>query len=382
MSKPIPAGNPALLDRIRNEIRESGPMPFARFMELALHDPEHGYYSPGGDRLGKKGDFFTSSDVGTIFGSCVARQIGEMDVALGCPRPFTVMEFGAGRGLLAADILGSIDNDNHDLAGRLSYLMIDSSPGMRSQASLLVPEALAVAPDELQGGNTGCILAVELFDALPVHRVRRRDGKLIEVFVDVDDDGDLVETESSPSHDVAEMAGRYGAASREGTESELCPAYRKVLDLMDRTLDRGFIIMIDYGLRAHELYGPAYARGTLLAYHRHTTNEDYLRRVGEQDLTAHVNYSAIEDHARQLGWTMMGLTTQDRFLIGNGILEQFEARDESQWNDPAHVKGRLQAMQLIHPEGMGRTFSIMILSRGVEPVPDLAGLRDPFRRKV
>jgi SAM-dependent MidA family methyltransferase len=147
---------------------------------------------------------------------------------------------------------------------------------------------------------------------------------------------------------------------------------------MERCLDRGVMLVVDYGERAERLYGPTRPEGTLLAYRRHTTNRDYLRNVGAQDLTAHVNFSALEDRARAIGLAVLGLTTQDRFLIANGILETFRPDDPGRLHDPRRVKARLQAMQLIHPEGMGRRFKVLALAKGCRP--DLAGLRDPFSR--
>ncbi len=138
------------------------------------------------------------------------------------------------------------------------------------------------------------------------------------------------------------------------------------------------LIIVDYGASATELYGPAHAGGTLLAYRRHRAHDGYLEQVGEQDLTAHVNFTALEDHARERGLSVLGQTTQDRFLIANGLLEAFESRDESQWRDPREVKRRLQAMQLIHPSAMGRRFRVLLLAKGLDPPPELAGLRDPF----
>jgi SAM-dependent MidA family methyltransferase len=219
---------------------------------------------------------------------------------------------------------------------------------------------------------------VELFDALAVHRLRRRDGRLREIFVDLGEGGALVEREGDPAPEAESLARRYGAAAHEGEEAEVCPAAGEQLDVLDSVLERGFVLVVDYGHPAEELYGPTRPRGTLLAYHRHATNEDFLLRVGEQDLTAHVNFTQLQDRARELGLAVLGITTQDRFLIANGILREFEdeAGDHA---DPARVRARLRAMQLIHPEGMGRIFKVLILSKGIDPPPRLQGLTDPFR---
>lgn len=367
-----------LLRKIAGEIREAGPIPFARFMDIALNDPETGYYAAGATRLGAAGDFFTASDLGPTFGRCVARQIAEMDEMLDRPRPFRYLEVGAGRGLLARDVARTLSGSATDLHGRIRFDLVDASPAMREAARAALPEAHVLGPPGPSDALPGCGLAVELFDALPVHRLRRRDGRLVEVFVTLDDGGRLVETEGEPTPLAAGWAERYGAASREGEEAEVAPSLPAALEALQRPIDRGFVVVVDYGDEASRLYGPGRPRGTLLAYRRHHTSEDVLDRVGEQDLTAHVNLSALVDAAGDLGLRHLGTTTQDRFLIGNGLLDVFESGDEEDRRRPARVRERLQAMRLIHPHGMGRVFSVVVFAKGIEPTRALAGLADPF----
>jgi SAM-dependent MidA family methyltransferase len=369
-----------LLPQIRREIRERGPLSFARFMELALYQPQYGYYARGAQGLGRGGDYVTASDSGRAFGGCLARQLSEIDRRIGPFAPFDVLEFGAGRGLLARDILDGMVELDPQLASRLRYTMVDRSAAMRDAASRQAPEARAEDSDGLDGGHRGCVLAVELFDALPVHRVRRRAGELVEVLVGVDERDALVEIEGPASPDVIELATRYGAAAQEGMEAEVAPTLARQFDLMESVLERGVMLIVDYGDRAPELYSAARAHGTLLAYHRHQTNQQYLQRVGQQDLTAHVNFSALEDCARQRGLTVLGLTTQDRFLIGNGILGAFEQTEPTRLQDPQRARERLRALQLIHPSGMGRVFKVLLLSKNCPQPPALSGLCDPFAR--
>jgi SAM-dependent MidA family methyltransferase len=366
----------SLSERIRHEIREHGPMPFARFMEWALYDPDDGYYAGGGSRLGPDRDFYTASDVGRAFGGTVARQLRQIDRAIGPFDPFHVVEFGSGRGRLARDILDEIGRLDRELASRLRYVMVDRSRAMLDEARRTVPEAECLTPDELGTGYRGTVLAVELFDALPVHRVRRRNGELVEVFVGLDDAEELAELERPCTPVARSFAARYGAAAEEGSEAEVAPRVDDELDRMHRALERGVVLVVDYGERAEQLYGPARPEGTLLAYRRHRTSQEYLQRIGEQDLTAHVNFSALEDRARSLGLETLGFTTQDRFLIANGILDAFRPDEPDRLHDPRRVKARLQALQLIHPDGMGRRFKVLALAKGCRP--DLDGLRDPF----
>ena len=364
---------------IRDEILEHGPITFARYMELCLYHPVHGYYTKGPGRIGRDGDFFTVSDVGTFFGACLARQLREMDGVLGNPDRFDLFEFGGGRGLLARDILDTVATFEGGFSRRLRYTLVDSSAGMRQQAA---GEVRSVAPEQLpaEAAGCGCVVAVELFDALPVHRVVLRNGSLREIRVGLSGAGEMEPVEVDPSPEVAAYAGRYGAAAGEGLEAEVCLAAAEQFDLMAATLETGFMILVDYGHPAAQLYDASRPRGTLLAYHRHKTNEDYYSRVGDQDLTAHVNWTGLIDHAAASGWRCLALTTQDRFLVANGILEKFEVRDEADWLDPRTVKRRMKAMQLIHPDGMGRMFQVLALFRGSGEMPELEGFRDPYRR--
>jgi SAM-dependent MidA family methyltransferase len=347
-------------------------------MELALHDPEGGYYAAGPERLGSGGDYFTASDVGTLFGECVARQIEEMDRLLGAPDPFRYVEFGAGRGLLAADVRDALVRSGSGLAERLSMVLVDSSPGMRSACRERLPEAVVRADRPPSSSEEGCALAVEWFDALPVHRVRRRGGALVEVFVDVDSDGRLVEAEAPAGEEARAWADRHGAAREEGSEAEAVPALERAFDALAGSIARGFVLVVDYGHSSRDLYGPRHRRGTVLAYRRHRAHEGLLDRPGEQDLTAHVNFTALEIRARETGLVPLGLTTQDRFLLANGILDAFEGAGDPGWGDPARVKRRLQAKQLIHPHAMGRAFRVFVAAKGFESAPPLRGLADPF----
>ena len=366
------AGHPELLRLLKDEIGARGPISFARFMDLALHHPEHGYYALGPERLGRSGDFFTASDVGPAFGACLARQLVEMDALLDRPEPFRYVEHGAGRGLLAADVEDTLLTQAPDLARRFAAVLVDRSPGMRAAAAERAPAARVAVEGDVPRGGVGCVVAVELLDALPVHRVRRRGDVLYEVMVALHGER-LVETEDVAGETLRAWAGTYGAAPRDGDEAEVCLALGPALAALAAALDRGFLLIVDYGHEADRLFGPSHRRGTLLAYHRHRVNEDYLLRVGEQDLTAHVNLTALRAEADGLGLHTAGITTQDRFLIANGILDDLDGDDEGSL---AATKRRLQAKQLIHPHGMGRTFKVAVFTKGMEPEPVLRGFRE------
>lgn len=363
------AGRPEIYAALREEIRASGPVPFARFMDLALHHPEWGYYAAGAERLGRGGDFFTASDVGPAFGATLARQIAEIDDRLGRPDPFRYVELGAGRGLLARDVLDALAPEGP----RIAATLVERSPGMRRAAAKTVPEAEVVAPEAMRPGGDGCVVAVELFDALPVRRIVRRGAALHEIAVGCEGDR-LVEVERPAGAAAQAFAERYGAAPADGDEAEVPDDLDGAVAPLARAVDRGVAVVVDYGDEAPRLYAPARRRGTLLAYHRHEVSEDYLARAGEQDLTAHVNFTALADAAAAAGLALVGITTQDRFLIANGILDGLDGAGDGL----AAVKRRLQAKQLVHPGGMGRIFKVALFAKGIDPPRDLAGLADPF----
>jgi SAM-dependent MidA family methyltransferase len=370
----VSAGNPDLLRLIGEEIRASGPMTFARFMDLALHHEAHGYYARGPERLGRGGDFFTASDVGPAFGACLARQLVEMDALLLRPATFGYVEHGAGRGLLAADVEAALSEESPDLARRFSAVLVDRSAAMREAAANRLATARITGDGNLSSGGVGCVVAVELLDALPVHRVRRRGDALREVRVALDGPR-LVEVETIPDPAVSTWADTYRAAPEDGDEAEVCLALKPMLAVLAASIERGFVVIVDYGHEAQRLFGPAHRRGTLLAYHRHRANEDYLLRVGEQDLTAHVNLTALRREGEASGLDLSGLTTQDRFLIANGILEGLDA---DLGGPVAAAKRRLEAKRLIHPDGMGTIFKVAVFTKGLPSRPVVRGVLDPF----
>ena len=373
----ISAGHPDLLRLIRDEIRATGPLSFARFMDLALHHPAYGYYASGPSRLGPGGDFFTASDVGATFGACLARQLVEMDALLDRPETFHYVEHGAGRGLLARDVAVALHAHDPDLARRFAAVLVDQSQGMRGAAAAAVPAAKIAASGEAPPCGSGCVVAVELLDALPVHRLRRRGLALREVVVGLDGER-LVEAEAEPGHELFAWAEAYGAAPEDGDEAEACLALGPTLAELGASIERGFVVIVDYGHEASRLFGPAHRRGTLLAYHRHRVNEDYLLRVGLQDLTAHVNLTALRREADAAGLCVSGITTQDRFLIANGILDGLDAEDGG---TVAAMKRRQEVKQLIHPDGMGTMFKVAVLTKGLDGKPVVAGVGDPFARR-
>jgi len=342
-------------------------MCFARFMDLALHDARDGYYARAG-RIGSGGDFVTASDAGRDFGRALGRFLCAFDRSAGPFSPFDVVEFGAGRGLLARDILDALPAIDAGLAGRARYTAVEPSAAMREIAARTAPEARVLAGPPSGEGRRGCVVAVELFDALGVHRLQRRGGRLLERRVGLDGDGALVERDGPPCPGVEEIAERHGAAAEEGGQAEVSTRAGAVLEAMARSLEIGALAIVDYGDLAPRLFA-SHPSGTALAYRGHATSPDLLADPGAQDLTAHVNFSQLEHEAGLLGLRPLAFTTLERFLLGHGILESFRPPPGERRHDPVLVKRRLQALHLIHPAAMGRRFKVQVFWKGDPEVP-------------
>jgi SAM-dependent MidA family methyltransferase len=366
-----------LVRRIRDEIRASGPMPFVRFMELALYDPDGGYYRSDDARPGRAGDFLTAPELHPIFGATLATGLREIWERLDRPDPFVVAEHGAGTGALALAILGGIDDPGFGAAIRYRTIEVDA----RRLAAY--DDALRAAGhgDVLDGADagspfSGVVLANEVLDALPVHRVRRRGEALRELAVDLAADASFVEVEIEPTTHA--LAARLAADQIElvdGQTAEICLALDDWIAAASAPLRRGVVVLIDYGAPAAELYDPVRRRdGTLRAYVRHQVHDDPYRSVGRQDLTAHVDVTAVERAAHTAGLTTIGITTQAEALMGLGIEERLQAvQADPATTFEAYALVRASLLRLLDPAAMGR-FRVMAFGRDWPDPPDAAPL--------
>lgn len=365
-----------LLDRLRT----SGPMTFEQSMALCLYHPEHGYYMQGRERTGVRGDYFTSPDLHPIFARLVARQAAEIWEMLGKPAPFIWVEMGAGRGWFARDFLLTIRRLRPDFFSALSYVAIEPSPKQQGQlrkrlASEGLEAQLKLSHDlqELEP-VTGCFFSNELVDAFPVAIVTRAGGCLKEIYVTAE--GDSLREKLGPISNpaIAASVARYAKDLEENQRVEVNLKALEWIKSVAEKLAQGFVITIDYGDLAERLFTPDRARGTLIAYRGHIASEDLLAAPGEQDLTAHVNFSALIDAGKEAGLELAGLTTQERFLMALGEANQFADLYDPNQNETERFQARLKLKRLIYPGGMGNVFKVLIQHRGVT-APKLTGLK-------
>jgi len=381
----------ALVELIRSEIRRDGAMPFARFMKLALYDPTGGYYRGDSARPGREGDFITAPELHPIFGRSLATAIEEMWRRMGEPAPFVVRELGAGTGALAVAILDGLREAGSPLLDVIAYEPVEVDERRREAFAARLGASGHGARHRRPGSApiVGIIVGNEVLDALPVHRVRRRSGALVEVAVDLDPDGRLVEVEIAPSTPgVATYLADAGIELVDGQTAEFALGLEAWIGDATTDLERGVLLLIDYGAPAVELYDPVRRRdGTLRAYVRHQVHDDPYRHVGRQDLTAHVDVTAVERAANVAGLTTIGVTTQAEALMGldiEGRLQAIQADPATTFEEYALVRSAL--MRLLDPAAMGR-FRVMAFGRDwppsepSEPPLALFAFRLPARRR-
>jgi SAM-dependent MidA family methyltransferase len=354
-----------LRDLIIEQIERGGPLAFADYMRMALYEPGHGYYVSGAAKMGWEGDYFTSSDVSALFAHCLGRQLVQWWEKLKRPDPFIVLEQGAGRGNLAADVRAWAIQSAPELVAALDYRTEDIHLGQ----------------DAIDGMNAQVhiVLSNELIDAFPVHIVEARAGKLYEVYITTQD-GHLCEVLGDPSTpELAAYLERFRvpwATFGDGWRAEISLDALRWLHNTARLIRRGYILTIDYGDKASALYTAQRPRGTLRGYTHHRLSYNPLAHPGKQDITAHVNFSALIDEGRQLGLRLHRFTTQRDWLKHLGIDEEVERRRASEFSaidsDRASDRGQVALLKwydlrnrlatLTDPSGMGN-FKILVLRR-------------------
>jgi SAM-dependent MidA family methyltransferase len=395
-----------LREQIEQEIRQHGPIPFSRYMQVCLYDAVHGYYSRNVEQFGKAGDFYTSSDVHAVFGRLLGRQFDEIWRALDRPPQIEILELGPGRGLFARDVLDWSNKKFRDFFAALTYTLKESSPALLTKLQDTLREYIgngkARVPEKRpslakrfsagesekddqvpEGGPTRLcrtlgpeipliVFANEFFDALPVE-ILSPAGKLHIAL----DNNRLHEIWLPPLAEELEFLDHYGVHPEAGERIEVPMLAQTWIQQIAPLVRRGLllIVVIDYGYtRDQQLAGRH--RGTLMAYRHHSASPDPYQAPGEQDLTAHVNFTALAAACEQAGMQVEKLVTQSQFLMGIGEGNQFADAFEDCRIPQERAKVALQLKHLVTPVGMGENFQVLIASRALDPkkIAALSGL--------
>lgn len=366
-------GNHDLIRAIVRRIEQSPEraIPFRDYMEQCLYDPQHGYYMSDRVKIGREGDFYTSSSIGTIMGEVLARYIASQEAAMGHESPFIIVEWGGGSGKLARQLLDELKRlDDGRAYGRMTYISIEKSPRHRElQSSELTGHGDRVLwmteAQWLQSGpwNDAIVISNELLDAFPVHRVQSLGGRLYELYVGWNERTQSFE--EKPCRPIAEGDALYdyiraqGVSLHEGQQLEVNLHALQWLDRVSGALGSGQIVTIDYGDRVEELYAEHRMLGTIVGYRRHTATGDLFAAPGMQDMTAHVNFSVLIREGERLGLRLKGYMTQKQFLLDNGILELLQdAFGADPFSEAARRNRSIR--QLLLSDRMSELFKVLI----------------------
>ena len=357
-----------------DEIRSSGPISFARFMDRALYEPGLGYYARDQNPTGKSGDFITSVTVGACFGQLLAEQIYEFWTLVGCPMEFHLVEQGANQGQLMNDIITRLRTAHPDCAKQLVCHFIEPLESLQAKQSKLLPEAVFHHDVPEFIGAYGVYFCNELIDAFPVSRLRWNGERWREMMVDLDEADHFIWTENdSPCAQHAARTEIPDGTFAPNFTTEVCPSLRSWTKSISSLFHRGLWMVIDYGLLAEEYYSAARPDGTLRGYRNHQmVTENFLSNPGEIDLTAHVNWTALESVAVENGMTVLGWVDQMRFLtaLAEPMLREMETLGKM---PPERLVWLRQFQTLTHPGHMGTKFQAMILGKGCDDLPKLRG---------
>jgi len=367
MSLPVPdtaalQHSARLSEHIRETIAANGGWTsFARYMEFALYAPGLGYYTAGAHKFGEAGDFITAPELSPLFGRSLARQFTEI---MHATRP-QILELGAGSGKLAADILGELEQ-----LGQLPqrYRILEVSADLRERQRLLlqqrVPHLLPRVEwlDHLPDSIEGVVFGNEVLDALPVNLIHWQDGQPLERGVAVSATGFF--WQDRPIADPALLQAAQQISAPDDYLSEICPAARGLVNSLAQRLQAGVLLFIDYGFGAREFYHPQRNRGTLMCHYRHYAHDDPFYLPGLQDITAHVDFTAVAEAGIDAGLTLLGYTHQAFFLMNCGIAEFLQSADPEDLRAYAPLAAQLQ--KLTSPAEMGELFKVIALGKKIE----------------
>jgi SAM-dependent MidA family methyltransferase len=357
-----------LASRLRERIRREGAITFRDWMEAALYDAQDGYYCRRDlVRWGRAGDYRTSPERSPLFAATFARYVSTLYEELRAPEVLHIIEAGAGAGDFARGLLDALRRTFPNIFASVRYVIDEASADARERARLrLAPFAERVELRRLcepsKAFDDGIIFANELLDAFPVHRVVMRGGKLLELYVGLDESGAFRTVEREPSTPrLAAYFERLGVRLCEGQLAEVNLEAREWIKRAVSTLRRGYLIIVDYGASAEELYQSPHRRaGTLRAFQRHQLFEDVLARPGEQDLTTTVDWTNILKAGEELGLRRLVFERQDKFLLRAGLLYGLELMTAQLQGEAEALTLRSGARELILPGGMSESFQVLV----------------------
>ena len=367
---------------------------FAEYMEMALYHPHYGYYAANHGKIGAHGDFLTSPHLAVDFGELLAEQFAEMWQVLGQPQPFTLVEIGAGQGLLATDVLSGLQRQHPDCFAALEYVIVEKSAALITEQQQRLKSWQSGVKiewrslDETPADSiAGCVFSNELIDAFPVHLVTLTDRKLQEIYVTAQPNG-FAEVIDQPSTsrltDYFDLNGidLFSPNYSDGYRTEVNLAALDWLGLVSDRLQRGYILTIDYGYAATRYYNSRRSQGTLQCYYQHSHHNNPYIHVGQQDITAHVDFTALERQGDRCGLKTLGFTQQGLFLMALGLGDRLTALSQSDAKNAQDIQQailRRDALhQLMNPMGLGN-FGVLIQSKGLtkqETERTLIGLRE------
>jgi SAM-dependent MidA family methyltransferase len=361
-----------LIEIIKSRIRRGGPITFANFMELALYEPEYGYYRSDRTRIGKEGDFYTSPCVHPAFGEIIGRFIHRACEKLDV-QEFSVIEMGAGKGYLALDVLDSIKRDQPRFYRKLNYSIVESSPSLIEEQKEILKDHLhkvrflssvsEIEDDEV----TGVFISNELLDSFPFNRLKYIKSDFQEIYVGLRN-GEFTEIlDTLSASELKTYIDRYGLEFMEGQEIEINLNAKKWMLNVSRVLRKGFVVTIDYGFKATELFDPIRAKGTYMCFYKHGANENPYAHIGEQDITAHVDFSNLILVGNDAELETFKYTTQGQFLIDWGILDIIERNNlRNQADELSYQKDILAIKNLFLPDLMGGKFKVLIQAKNLK----------------
>ena len=359
---------------------------FAEYMDMALYHPEHGYYSSDAIKIGFRGsDFFTSASLGADFGELLAKQFYQMWEILDQPIRFDLVEMGAGQGILASHILNYLKQEYPDFFAAVKYIIVEKSQSLKQEQQQRLQDFAVdwcnleeIPPQSI----TGCFFSNELVDAFPVHQFTLDAGELREIYVTIDNqkeaiseipiirDPVFIEIIGEPS---TPQLGEYFKlveidlsqnTYENGYRSEINLAALNWLGIVADCLERGYVITIDYGYPAHRYYHPRRSQGTLQCYYQHRHHNNPYINIGQQDITAHVDFTALSSWGERCGLKKVGWTQQGLFLMALGIGERLAALSSGKQSISQLLQRREGLHQLINPGGLGN-FGVLIQSQGL-----------------